>query len=373
MKTSCFKICTACFIVLLFAGTLYAQTTSIQLSTAADSLSNYRVLNSDGTTRLRVNSDGGFYVEGEFGTGVIPKTNWGTRMMWYPAKAAFRAGIANLTNWDPDSVGNYSFAAGYNPKAKGVGSAAIGYATIATGTGATALGYSTTASGHYSTSMGNGTLASGMYSLAVGSVTTAGGNCSFASGFNTTASGFISTAMGSYVSTNGYSGSFVIGDVSTTTTTNSTGINLMTMRFNNGYVLYTDSACVNYAYLAHNATAWTFSSDRKKKENFCQIDGEQILTKIREMPITEWNYKGTDASVKYIGPVAQDFYSAFHLGGTDSLGINTLCIDGVNIAAIQALEKRTAELQKANEKIATMEKRIEKLEQIISSSTTNNK
>jgi prefoldin subunit 5 len=44
----------------------------------------------------------------------------------------------------------------------------------------------------------------------------------------------------------------------------------------------------------------------------------------------------------------------------------------VNIAAIQALEKRTAELQKANEKIELMEKRIEKLEQMITSTTLDN-
>jgi hypothetical protein len=137
-------------------------------------------------------------------------------------------------------------------------------------------------------------------------------------------------------------------------------------------------------------SGWTSVCDRNKKENFRPIDGEQILAKIKEMPITEWNYKGTDPKVKYIGPVAQDFYSAFHLGGTDSLGINTLCIDGVNIAAIQALEKRTSELLKANEKIAQLEnqllqqkseqekvnailsERIDKLSNLISSSTTNN-
>ncbi len=126
--------------------------------------------------------------------------------------------------------------------------------------------------------------------------------------------------------------------------------------------------------------------------------------KIRTLPITEWNYKGTDASIKYIGPVAQDFYSAFHLGGNDSLGINSLCIDGVNIAAIKALEKRTSEFNAAltdlkaeKEKVALLEnqmiqqkvdqaqykasqekinailtERIEKLTNLITSLTTTN-
>jgi hypothetical protein len=186
--------------------------------------------------------------------------------------------------------------------------------------------------------------------------------------------------MGNYVSTNNNQGAFIIGDYSTgTTITNSDTLNRMTMRFAGGYKLFTNSGCTLGAYLPRNATAWTVLCDRNRKENFRSIDGEQILEKIRTMPITEWNYKGTDPAVKYIGPVAQDFYAAFHLGGTDSLGINTLCIDGVNIAAIQALEKRTAELQRANEKIASieknnseMQKRIEKLENIIASMTKDN-
>jgi hypothetical protein len=212
-----------------------------------------------------------------------------------------------------------------------------------------------------------------MLSVSIGANTRSTGFASVAIGNTTTASGGCATAIGNYVSTNSKQGAFIIGDYSTGTSfTYSDSLNRMTMRFAGGYKLFTNSGCTLGAYLDHNATAWTVLCDRNKKENFHQIDGEQILTKIRTMPITEWNYKGTDPKVKYIGPVAQDFYSAFHLGGTDSLGINTLCIDGVNIAAIQALEKRTAELQKANEKIELMEKRIEKLEQMITSTTLDN-
>jgi trimeric autotransporter adhesin len=58
--------------------------------------------------------------------------------------------------------------------------------------------------------------------------------------------------------------------------------------------------------------------------------------------------------VKYIGPVAQDFWTAFRLGGTDSLGINSISIDGVNMAAIQALERRTTELQIAETELASV-------------------
>ncbi|SDH49302.1 hypothetical protein SAMN04487996_14014 [Dyadobacter soli] len=46
------------------------------------------------------------------------------------------------------------------------------------------------------------------------------------------------------------------------------------------------------------------------------------------------------------GPMAQDFNAAFGLDGvSNDTTINTVNIDGVNMAAIQALEKRTRELQ----------------------------
>jgi len=139
-------------------------------------------------------------------------------------------------------------------------------------------------------------------------------------------------------------------------------MNQMTMRFKGGYRLFTNSDCSDGVYMIEGDAGWRSVCDRNKKENFHPIDGEQILSKIKEIPITEWNYKGNDPSIKYIGPVAQDFYAAFHLGGTDSLGISTLCFDGINIAAIQALVKRTEELNIAlNELKAEKEKTVQLL------------
>jgi hypothetical protein len=109
-------------------------------------------------------------------------------------------------------------------------------------------------------------------------------------------------------------------------------------------------------------SGWTNYCDRNRKENFRPVDGEQLLLRIRLLAIDEWNYKGTDPSIRYIGPVAQDFYAAFKLGGGDSLGINSICIDGVNIAAIQALEKRTAHLRETTSKLASLQQRVDGLE-----------
>ena len=54
-----------------------------------------------------------------------PVSDAGRRMMWYADKAAFRAGFVSTTNWDKDSIGNYSVAFGFNTKAVGSGSFAI--------------------------------------------------------------------------------------------------------------------------------------------------------------------------------------------------------------------------------------------------------
>ena len=125
-----------------------------------------------------------------------PVSGAGTRMMWYPDKAAFRAGNVNFTQWDKDNIGDYSFATGRNTRAIGDGSTAMGEVTLASGPYCTAMGRNTQASNLISTAMGNFTEASGYSSTAMGSNTEASGYISTAMGSNTTASGDNSTAMG---------------------------------------------------------------------------------------------------------------------------------------------------------------------------------
>ena len=49
----------------------------------------------------------------------------GRRMMWYPDKAAFRAGYAGTDQWDEINTGNYSVAMGYLTEASGSYSTAL--------------------------------------------------------------------------------------------------------------------------------------------------------------------------------------------------------------------------------------------------------
>ena len=165
--------------------------------------------------------------------------------------------------------------------------------------------------------------------------------------------------MGAGADTNGKDGSVVIGDDTYFQTAYASADNQLTMRFSGGYRLwssYPDSTAG--VYMRHGQSGWSNYSDRNKKENFTPVDGEWLLGKIRNISVTEWNYKKCDPTIKYIGPMAQDFYAAFHLGGTDSLGINSISIDGVNLAGVKALENRTANMQKEIEQLKEINKKL---------------
>ncbi len=124
------------------------------------------------------------------------------------------------------------------------------------------------------------------------------------------------------------------------------------------------SAFTTGVTMAAGVSGWTHICDRNLKEHIAGVDGEKLLAGLRQLPISEWSYRNADPGVRYIGPMAQDFHAAFHLGGSDSLGIHSIIADGVNMAAAKALEKRTRELQA---KIRVQEKTIETLYGILES------
>jgi hypothetical protein len=147
-----------------------------------------------------VDNINGFLATGAFNSGSIPTEGTGTRMMWYPEKAAFRAGrvgeFKDGTQWNAAKVGDYSVAFGLDTKASGNAATAIGDQTTASGEEATAMGVQTTASGEEATAMGQETTASGNRATAMGFQTTASGPGATAMGVQTTASGFFAMATG---------------------------------------------------------------------------------------------------------------------------------------------------------------------------------
>jgi trimeric autotransporter adhesin len=348
--------------------------------------------------RFVVDSAGGVVARGVIGRGTIPSTGPGTQLMWYPGRGAFRAGRVDGGQWAHANIGLYSVAIGFNAAASGESSTAMGFATTASGlvstaTGggtmangehSTAMGYYTTASGDYSTALGGFTTTDGMYSIAMGGGTTASGHFSTAMGLSTTASGGASTAlgngtvasglsstamgedtraggdystaMGRYASTADYMGSFVYGDGSGSTTdiVHASAANQATWRTTGGFRIFTNTALSNGCLIAAGGTAWSCTSSRLEKENFAEVDGEDVLRRLRAVPVTSWNGIAEGAQVRHIGPMAQDWHAAFGLND-DPLTIHQGDLAGVSLAAVQALDGRTRGVPEMEERIRQLE------------------
>jgi Chaperone of endosialidase len=112
--------------------------------------------------------------------------------------------------------------------------------------------------------------------------------------------------------------------------------------------------------------AFTASSDKTQKENFQPVDGEEVLGKIRGFELSSWNFIGHDPKeFRHYGPMAQDFFAAFGNDGLGQIGsettINSGDIAGILMIAVQALEKRTAELKHKQAQIAVLESEVKDL------------
>jgi len=285
----------------------------------------------DGTRVLMLNDDGGLALRGLPGGG-IPHQGTGSLLLWHPGKAAFRAGHVEGNQWTDASIGIASLAVGLN--------------TVASGEKSVAFGQNATASGELSFAMGSSVQATGIHSNAIGNSTQATGNMATAIGGSVLASGDLSFALGSWADTGQRRGSFVFGDGSAGAGSfvRNTADNQFMVRASGGTIFYSNSGLTAGVSLASGAGAWASVSDRGRKENFRQLDGEQVLAEIRGLSIPEWNYKSQDASVRRVGPMAQDFRAAFGLGEDDTT-ITTSDISGINMLAIQALEARTRDLE----------------------------
>ena len=137
-------------------------------------------------------------------------------MMWYPEKAAFRAGQALGQQWSKDSTGLYSIAMGYDTRAFGDYSVAMGELIKADGDYSIALGSNNITTGQQSTALGSFLTTTGMWSAAMGSTNEATGIVSTAMGGLNKASGAFSTVAGSSNVANSYA-EFVVGHYNDTT------------------------------------------------------------------------------------------------------------------------------------------------------------
>jgi hypothetical protein len=258
----------------------------------------------------------GFVAAGQLSVGAIPATGPGARIMWYPAKAAFRVGGVAGSEWDDAFIGRYSVAMGREVVAQGEGAVALGQYTYATADHAVAIG-------SFASALAPGSLALGR-SVLIGPSN---------------------------------NGAISFGDGSPGGPLTSFLRNQFSVRADFGYRLFSSASLGAGVTIAPGASAWASVSDANRKENFRELDGEEVLARIARMPIREWNYKVQDAAIRHAGPTAQDFHAAFGLG-EDPLRISTIDADGIVLRAIQALISRARE----------QEARIGRLEQVAAGS-----
>lgn len=112
----------------------------------------------------------------------------------------------------------------------------------------------------------------------------------------------------------------------------------------------------------------TENSNVHFKENFVVVNPRDVLAAVAELPITSWNFKFDDPSLRHLGPMAQDFYRAFGLGA-DEEHIAPIDTNGVALAAIQGLneivEEKDAQIEALQAQNAELEARLTALEQAV--------
>ena len=322
------------------------------------------------------------------------------------------------------AMGDYTTASGDVSTAMGAATTASGDYSTAMGCYSTASGkYATamttaTASGDYSTAMGEYTKASGDFSTAMGSDTKASGSVSTAMGFSSAASGIASTAMGynaqaahdrSFVWSDGdsfsstapnqfmvhakgglqlFGGGLAVTGASSPNYAGAQGVfiesqgtygSIFAFDYVNGHTL---PLCLNspggnvgvgstvpsHLFQVGNAycdgNTWAPSSDRNVKAGFQPVDAQKVLAKVAALPITSWHYTN-DAATPHVGPMAQDFFAAFHVGADDK-HITTTDESGVALAAIQGLKEiMENEAHAKDARITTLEHELSEMKKLL--------
>ena len=108
-----------------------------------------------------------------------------------------------------------------------------------------------------------------------------------------------------------------------------------------------------------DGNTWSPASDRNLKSGFEPLDAGAVLAKVAALPITRWHYNN-DEKTPHVGPMAQDFYSAFAVGADDR-HISDVDEGGVALAAIQGLNQKVEETRAENAELRTQLKELKAL------------
>jgi hypothetical protein len=319
--------------------------------------------------RFRVDSAGGLVALGSIGIGIIPASGAGFRMMWYPYKVAFRAGHADAGGqFDDANIGFYSWAGGELSSAPGNYAFAMGNQNLAEAQCGIALGSGNKVFGNASdgfatcgVGLGLNNTVKDQAGVAIGQNAWSDGDAAVALGYRTTADADYSMAFGYRASTNGHTGAKVFGDASTTDSIEAVANNEFAVRAAGGFRFRSNATLTNGCNIAAGGASITCASSMTLKENYLTVDGEDVLARMRTIPVTTWNYIDEGRSSRHMGPFAEDFWKAFQLGD-DPRGIGHLDIDGVNFAAIKALDERTRQLQARDTEVARLQQQVDGLQ-----------
>jgi len=321
---------------------------------------------------FKVFQNGSFVATGNLGIGTSPMEGQGYRTSWHTYKGAFRSGYAD-NEWDDANVGFFSWAGGSNSTASGLYALAFGDTNFARSTSSIAFGSGNEVKGAAGFSAGAGNRVCDTYGVALGNNARSGGpyingKCdpetfnirglaAVAIGYNVTADQDHTMALGKFASNNGFQGTFIWSDgapQASADTFRNTANNEFAARATGGFRFRTNLSGTTGCNLPAGSGVFNCTSDRNQKENFKAVNGEQVLSKLAEINVKGWNYKDDPLKTQHVGPTAQDFYGAFGLGTNDK-EIGMLDIDGINMLAIQALEKRTSEVKVLETRVAQLE------------------
>ncbi|MBD0318997.1 MAG: peptidase S74, partial [Gemmatimonadetes bacterium] len=244
--------------------------------------------------RVRVDSAGGFVAIGQIGYGIIPASGAGWRMMWHPHKVAFRAGYADVGGqFDDANIGFYSWAGGALNVAAGLYSFAMGNentidegarAGVALGGLNRIWGISPNVS-LYGVALGYDNDVLEDAGVAIGKNNWSDGEAAFALGEDNTADADNSMAFGYRASTNGHTGAKVFGDASTTDSIEAVANNEFAVRAAGGYRFRTNATLTTGCNLPAGSGVFSCSSSRTLKDHFAVVDGEDLLSRIRGVPV----------------------------------------------------------------------------------------
>lgn len=314
---------------------------------------------------FKVFQNGSFLATGNLGIGTSPLEGRGYRTSWHTYKGAFRSGYAD-NEWDDANVGFFSWAGGSNSTASGLYALAFGDTNSAESTSSIVFGSGNQVKGAAGFSAGAGNRVCDTYGVALGNNAKSGGplingKCdpdsfnlrglaAVAIGYNVTADQDHTTAMGKFASNNGFQGTFIWSDGSANAsadTFRNTANNEFALRATGGFRFRTNLTGTTGCNLPAGSGVFNCTSSRTTKENFTNVSSSDVLSKIRKLPVSTWNYIAEGKESRHLGPMAEDFYQTFGLGTSDkSIGIQDLA--GVSLAGVKALEERTADLQAEN-------------------------